>query len=195
LAPESVDDVLEDVRRVGELVDEQVLAAEIVDAARRALDELEAATRGLDRVDVYWEWWPNPPISPGDTGWTREVIAIAGGRNVFDDREGQSVEVSLDEIEKADPDAIAVCWQGTLGPVQSAEKFARRESFESLRAVENDRVLVRPEALHGRPGPRLVEGAIDLAAHLHPDAYERPAPYASVPGAIKDRLPLGDALP
>jgi iron complex transport system substrate-binding protein len=173
-------------------VDRPGRARRLAQACEAAIEDVRTRTEGLDPVRVYWEWWPNPPYTPGAEGWTSEAIRVAGGENVFDGHAEQSVEVNLEDVRAADPDAIVLCWQGTLAPVQSVDKLVDRDGWDGLRAVQNGRVIERPEALHGRPGPRIVEGIVELAHELPPELGEKPEPYAWAPDGIKDRLPLTD---
>lgn len=193
LAPTSLDDILDDVHRVGEAMAVPERAHALVDAMRGGLREIRGSLGEPEPVTVYWEWWPDPAIAPGGGGWMDEVIERAGGRNVFADADAQSLEVDLGEVQAADPDAVGLCWQGTLHAKQSAERFCQRDdrAWGGLRAAREGRVHPFPEALYGRPGPRIVEGVRRLAATLHPDRAQRlPDPYAWVPDDLKGKLPL-----
>jgi iron complex transport system substrate-binding protein len=193
LAPTTIEDVLDDVQTVAEALDVPERGARLAEAMQAGLAAVDDGLGEVEPVDVYWEWWPNPPITPGAGGWMDEVIARAGGRNVFGDREEQSLEVSRAEVEAADPDVVGLCWQGTLAGKESLELLAKRDegAWSDLRAVEAGRVQPFPEALYGRPGPRLVEGIRGLAAELHPERADKlPQAWAWVPNDLKGKLPL-----
>lgn len=193
LAPKTLDEVLEDIRRIGQALDAETRADALIRAMQAERERLADLTAEREAREVYWEWWPKPPIAAGGPGWMTEVIARAGGANILADREEESPKVTRKEIAKHDPDAIALCWQGSLQPVQSAERFKEREGWETLTAAQAGRILEMPEELYGRPGPRLLEGIRHLASQLHPDLEEDLGqPYAWVPDEIRDEL--GDAL-
>lgn len=195
LAPTSLTEVREDVRRVARALAVPERGRRLAEAMREGVSAVEAALEGVEARTVYWEWWPDPPIAPGAGGWMDEVLRRAGGRNAFGDREAQSLEVTREEVTRARPEAIALCWQGALHPVQSVERLRERDkgAWTELDAVRRGRVLLRPEALYGRPGPRLVEGIRQLAGLLHPDrSGELPEPYAWLPDDLKDPLPLSE---
>ena len=47
----------------------------------------------------------------------------------------------------------------------------KRPGWSSLKAVQDERILVLEEALYCRPSPLLLKGAVKLAKILHPDEY------------------------
>jgi iron complex transport system substrate-binding protein len=193
LAPSSLAEIRGDVREVGEALGVPERGERIARGMLAHVEAVEAALEGVETVDVYWEWWPRPAYTPGNRGWTHEVIERAGGRNVFGDRDEQSLAVDLSEVREADPYVVALCWQGTLHSEQSRERFLEREegAWGRLEAAQAGRILLMEEALFGRPGPRIVEGLRKLAAQLHPDRRdELPEAYAWVPDGLKDRLSL-----
>lgn len=193
LAPTSLDEVQADIVRIGEALGVPERAERLVEAVQQGLEEVREALASVEPVRVYWEWWPDPPITAGAGGWTTEVVELAGGENVFADRPEHSLETSLDEIQEREPGAVCLCWQGALHQRQSVERFLERDGgrWGQLEAAQAGRIHERPEAVHGRPGPRLVEGARQLAAELHPDRADRlPDAYAWLPDALKDPLPL-----
>lgn len=193
LAPKTLGEVIADIRRIGQALDAEARAEALIAAMEAELDRLGSLTADLKVRDVYWEWWPKPPIAAGGPGWMTEVIAHAGGTNILADREEESPKVTLEQIAQHDPDAVALCWQGSLQAVQSAERFKRREGWDTLAAAQASRILEMPEELYGRPGPRLLEGIRHLAVQLHPElegTLDRP--YAWVADEIREDL--GDAL-
>ncbi len=193
LAPKTLDEVLEDIGRIGQAIDAKAEADRLIDAMAGELDRLDDITSEVQAVGVYWEWWPKPPIAAGGPGWMTEVIDHAGGTNVLADVEEESPKVTLEQVVEAAPDVIALCWQGSLQPVQSPERFLKRVGWEKLEAAQHERILEMPEELYGRPGPRLVEGIRHLALQLHPELEdELGEAYAWLPDEIRETL--GDAL-
>lgn len=193
LAPTSLEDIQVDVQRVADLMGVPLRGDELAEAMEEGIEAIEARLEGVDRVDVYWEWWPDPPITPGSGGWMDEVIARAGGRNVYHHRDEQSLETDLEDLRAQAPDFVGLCWQGTLHAKQSIERLVDRDegAWGDLDAVRKGRVDTFEEALYGRPGPRIVEGTRTLAAALHPSrADQLPDPYAWLPDALKDPLAL-----
>jgi iron complex transport system substrate-binding protein len=169
VAPVGLESVFDNIRRLGEATDRQQHAADLVD---RLQGRLEAVRRRVatvaERPRVYWEWWPQPLVAAAGKSWMTTIIAMAGGDNVFADREEESAKVQLEEVLVRRPDVILACWCGARTP-PTAERVAARPGWESATAVQSGRVHVLPEAYFARPGPRLADGLELLAAVLHPE--------------------------
>jgi iron complex transport system substrate-binding protein len=102
-------------------------------------------------------------FTPGQACWSNELIALAGGRNVFAGRPGQSMEIPPEAVAAADPDVIIVAWCGVPFDKLNVDRVLRREGLESVSAVRSRRVYAVDESLLGRPGPRVIEGIEHIA--------------------------------
>ena len=158
LAPQRIEDILTDIGRVGAALGIPERAAALVAGLRARLEALRRASAGRAPVPVYLEWWPKPMFTPGAGCWSNELIALAGGRNVFAGLEGQSREIAPAELAEADPEVIFVSWCGVPFAKLNPERVLSREGLEGVRAVRERRVYPIDESLLGRPGPRVIEG-------------------------------------
>ncbi|MEX2355448.1 MAG: cobalamin-binding protein [Thermaerobacterales bacterium] len=129
--------------------------------------EVEKLRAGRPPVNLFWEWWPKPLITPGRQSWINDVCRIAGARNIFEDLDAASQPVESETVVARSPDAVVLCWCGTLQPMMDPERVRQRPGWAGLAAVRDDRIFALPEELFGRPGPRLVEGAEILAGILY----------------------------
>lgn len=165
LAPRSVDDVLAEIGALGERLGVPEAAASVrerMEAERRAL----LAGRPAELVPVYLEWWPRPMFSPAAECYSNELVALAGGRNVFAGRPGSSVEVTAAEVVAAAPAVCFVSWCGVAAEKLDPENLIRRPGLEGLAAAKAGRVYALDEAFAGRPGPRMLEAARIMAAAI-----------------------------
>lgn len=165
LAPRSLADVLDDLRRVGERLGVPERAA----AAARAMQaEAEALRQARPAVPVriYLEWWPRPMFSPGRDTYADELVALAGGVNVFGDRPGASVRIEPEELVRADPELCFVSWCGVEEHKLDPEGLGARPGLEALPAARAGRVYALDERFSGRPGPRMLEAARRMAAAI-----------------------------
>ncbi len=148
-------DVYEDIVRIAEALGVPERGAQLC-AAMRA--EMPAVTPKAARPAVLVEWWPKPVIAPTRDSWATDLIELAGGRNPFGDRAGKSTPLQTADILQAAPDAIVMSWCGVPLAKYRSEVVRRREGWEALAAVREERIHAVSEAFLGRPGPRLVEG-------------------------------------
>ncbi len=164
-APRRFADVLGDLERVGRALGVSPKAAEVVASLRAEVERL-AATRPAVPARVYLEWWPRPMFTPGRDCYSNEIIALAGGVNVFAERPGSSVEITAGDLVAADPDVCFVSWCGVSEDKLDPDNLVRREGLADLRAVRAGRVFKLDERYSGRPGPRLLEAARRIRAAI-----------------------------
>lgn len=162
-APRSVADVIGDLQRLGVALDVDPNGA--IDGMRAEVDALREAAPAVP-VPVYLEWWPRPMFTPGRLCFSNELIALAGGRNVFGDRDGASVEIDADALVAADPDVCFVSWCGVAASKLDPASVGKRVGLEGLRAVREGRVFALDERFSGRPGPRMLEAARRMRAAI-----------------------------
>jgi iron complex transport system substrate-binding protein len=172
LAPDTLDDVWGDLRRVGEAVGAR-------QAAERAVDRLQtqmraiAAGRGASarRPSVAAIEWIDPLMAAGN--WVPELIAIAGGEPLFAAAGQHSPWLEWDALVAADPDVIVVMPCGYQIPqtLNDLAPLVGRDGWCDLSAVRGGRVFVADgHHFFNRPGPRLVESARIIAEVIDDDA-------------------------
>jgi iron complex transport system substrate-binding protein len=166
LAPQSLADIRADILRVGAALGRAERAREVIAGMDAQLAELGRQTAGRAPVPVYLEWWPKPMFSPGGACWTNELIERARGVNVFRERAGQSGEVQVEDVVRANPEVILVAWCGVPFDKLNVQRVLERPGLERVRAVRSGRVVAIDECLLGRPGPRVAEGARHIARAL-----------------------------
>ncbi|MCR9166121.1 MAG: helical backbone metal receptor [Nannocystaceae bacterium] len=165
LAPRSLADVRADIRRAAQALG----LGEIGEAVAGDMEAQEAALRAAcsgEPTPVYLEWWPKPMFTPGQDCYSNELISLAGGRNVFGDRPGSSLEVQAAEVVAADPAVCFVSWCGVAHDKLDPRNLIERPGFEALPAALQGRVYRLDEAFSGRPGPRMLEAARRMAAAI-----------------------------
>ena len=148
-------DVYTDIRRIAEALGVPERGAALCAEMQAAMPAVAASSR---RPSVLVEWWPKPVIAPTRDSWVTDLIELAGGCNPFAARAGKSTPLTDAEIIEAAPDAIVMSWCGVPLAKYRSEVVRRREGWDALAAVRDNRIHAVTEAYLGRPGPRLVEG-------------------------------------
>lgn len=154
LDPVSVPEVLSDIRRLGAVLGLESRAAKVACQLQAELVSLRAEFPRPPRVVV--EWWPRPIIAATRESWVTDLLAGLGAVNALADRPGRSAPLTLEEVRTARPDLIVCSWCGA--------KKLRPEVIEA-RGLGVPVIAVHESGL-GRPGPRLIEGARQIAAAL-----------------------------
>jgi iron complex transport system substrate-binding protein len=168
LDPQSVDDIFENIRSLGMIAGVPERAANLNESLKKRIDQVKRRTSGKSKKKIYWEWWPRPLITPGRLNWLTEVSAIAGGENIFADRDASSVTVSPEEVIQKQPDVIIAVWCGIHKDKVDPRKIASREGWHDIPAVKNGHIWVLEEGMYCRPSPRLIDGLEELAERIHP---------------------------
>lgn len=175
---QTIADVRSHLRRLGSLTGYAERAESLVSSLDEDLAEVRAAVRGREPVDVYYSVWHDPPQTTGPGTFIDEVIAHAGGRNVFGDAPRPWPRVSLEAIVLRDPDALVISLHAG-GLSSDAAPWLGGPGWRELRAVRAGRYLLVDGDLFNRPGPRVAEAARLMARFLHggdgPLAHRAPA--------------------
>ncbi|MFO7587979.1 MAG: helical backbone metal receptor [Gemmatimonadota bacterium] len=163
---DDLDDLDRNLLRLGLLLGRQEEARALRERIRAELEAVRAATEGLPRVSVYYDVaWP-PAITIGSGSYLDDLIAIAGGRNVFGDVAAPSPRVALEAIVLRDPDLILV---PSGAAAAGATKPSARPGWRAVGAVGRGDVRAVDAGLLHRLGPRVGAAARFLAAVLHPE--------------------------
>ncbi len=170
LAPYALGDVLDDLKRVavalGAVERGELLAAHL----RARMDAIASRTAAAPvRPSVAIIEWIDPLMAAGN--WMPELVAMAGGENLFGAAGEHSPWLSLDELAAKDPDLIVVspCGFAIARTLQELPLLERDPRWRSLRAVRDRRVFVADgNQYFNRPGPRIAESLEILAEIIHP---------------------------
>jgi iron complex transport system substrate-binding protein len=178
LDPQTLGEVLGDVRRLAQATDSKDAGVELVQDTARRIDRVRLAVRAAEPVTVAALEWLDPVFVAGH--WTPQLIEYAGGVDVLGLPGEHSEQRTWDEVRAAAPDVVVVmpCGYHADRALEEAEAYADELASVGARRV----VAVDAAALFSRPGPRLIEGLEVLAHVLHPDRLpEAPAPVHEVP--------------
>lgn len=133
----------------------------VADSVQRTLDAVRARTRGRAAVRVVWPLWERPLMVVGQGSYLDELLAIAGGINVFHDLLPPSPTVSVEEVARRNPDAIMVGEQREL-------RLREAPAWRAVAAARDGRFVRVDGTLTGRPSVNLGMAAVALARALHP---------------------------
>jgi iron complex transport system substrate-binding protein len=157
--------ILDMIRMVGAIVGAGDRAAALAGAMEARLAQARQRAAGLPRrPKVFFEEWDEPLIS--GIGWVSELVATAGGDDIFPDRARQAAAkdriVSTDEVIAAAPDIIIGSW---CGKKFSPGKVRARPGFAAVPAVANDQLHEIKSSIILQPGPAaLTDGLSALQA-------------------------------
>jgi iron complex transport system substrate-binding protein len=178
LAPNALEDVFADIDRVAAALGLEAQGRALTAGMRQRVDAVARRARTLSaRPRVAAIEWIEPLMAAGN--WVPELIALAGGKNLFGAAGKHSPWMEWRDLVAADPDIILVtpCGFDIARSTREMTALTARPEWHDLRAVQSGSVFVADgNQYFNRPGPRLVDSLEILAELLHPDAF--PARHA-----------------
>ncbi|MDB4882673.1 MAG: ABC-type transporter, periplasmic subunit, partial [Gemmatimonadetes bacterium] len=93
-------------RALGALTGDTLAARETVDSVSATLERVRAATTALPRPTVFWPLYDQPLLAVGSGSYLDELIAIAGGTNVYGFMTAPSPRITLEDLVQRDPQVI-----------------------------------------------------------------------------------------
>ena len=161
----SVAGILDYVRRLGALVGATEKANIYAEDLQRGLDAVAAEAAALPRrPKVYFEEWDEPQIT--GIRWVSELVAIAGGDDVFPERAASSLAKGRiledpDEVIRRAPDLILGSW---CGKKFRPDKVVARPGWDAIPAVRDGALHEIKSPIILQPGPAaLTEGVRAIA--------------------------------
>lgn len=166
LAPHSLEDVIEDVERIGTALGVASRGITFAGSLRNRLAAIRNSSIGRSRPRIACLEWLTPLYVGGH--WVPEMVEAAGGVDVLGHRGQPSRQVTMDEVRAAAPDIIILMPCG----------FSLARTISELMALcRNDRAWARllcsvsktygvdAGSYFSRPGPRLADG-VELMAEI-----------------------------
>jgi iron complex transport system substrate-binding protein len=173
LMPNSLADVWADIERVAEALECPDRGADLNRRLQQRMHAIADKARTLPRrPTVACVEWIEPLMAAGN--WMPELVALAGGVNLFGAAGQHSPWMTWGELVAADPEVIFIspCGFDIARTLEEVSLFQARPEWPRLRAVRDSRVVVADgNAFFNRPGPRLVESLEILAEFLHPETF------------------------
>jgi iron complex transport system substrate-binding protein len=163
-----LDDLLNDIRRVGEITDTEVEAQVLTSEMESRIQAVTDQTEQLEqRPRVFYIIWHDPLWTAGSGTFIHELIEKGGGVNSCKNITGYTT-ISIEEVIARDPEIIiSSVWSydwaiNATGPLASTN------------ASQTDRIFTCDDNLVQRPGPRLAEGLEWFAHFIQPEIFEEP---------------------
>ena len=172
LHPQSLEDVFDDLMRIGRRCGKEQYAELKVSEYRQRIANVQCKLSHLrdeDHPRTTIIEWIDPLMLAGN--WIPELLRLAGGQGPIEEAAGKSVVATWDAVIAFAPEVMVLCPCGFDVPriCREAQQMKQWPSFTSLPAVGNQRsYAIDGNAYFNRSGPRLVESLEILAHLLHP---------------------------
>jgi iron complex transport system substrate-binding protein len=163
---ETLDESIAAIELVARFTGDESEGRKLATAVRARLDAVAGRVRALPRVRTLFSIQTDPIIAAGRDTLPSQIMELAGGRNVVEAVRYPRLDVEA--VAAAKPEMILQARMDLAsGAAHDEDAFWKR--WPSIPAVAAGRVVVLPDDLTLRPGPRVADAAEELAAILHRD--------------------------
>ena len=189
LHPQTLAGVWDDIREIGKATRRLAEADRLATNLAQCVARIEAlVSAASERPRVACLEWLDPIYVGGH--WVPEMVAGAGGIDVFGEPGKPSFRVSAEQVVEARPDIIIVMQCG-YGAERNRAEYRRTKfppGWSEIPAVRSGRVFaVDANSYFSRSGPRLADGVAILARLFHPECAVPEIPADAVASVFEER--------
>lgn len=174
LEPNTLADIWTDIQNVADALGAAERGAKLVGDLRARMAAIETKSGEADgRPSIACVEWIDPLMAGGN--WIPELVALAGGEDVFGAAGKPSPWITWEALCDQDPDVILIlpCGYDIRRSRSEMTTLTSRPDWPELGAVDGGRVFIADgNQYFNRPGPRLAESLEILAELLHPDLFD-----------------------
>ncbi|TMN23301.1 ABC transporter substrate-binding protein [Lentibacillus cibarius] len=170
---QQIEETYEAVEQIGQVTGTQEKAEAIISNMKEEFAALREKTDEIsdeERKSVFFEVAPAPDIfTAGQHTFFNDLLQLVNADNAAKEQDGW-VRIDPESIVELNPDVIIT----TYGHYENdpVEQIMNRDGWGDMTAVEKEQVYDVQSDLVSRPGPRLVEGAKEIAEVVYPELFE-----------------------
>jgi iron complex transport system substrate-binding protein len=165
-SPQSVEGVFDQMRLLGQVTGHADDAEQLIDGMREGIDAITANLTDVQQGPrVFHEIGPEL-FTASDEDFVGDLYTILKAQNIATGA-GPFPQLTEEAVIAADPEVIILADMPAVTP----DEVKARPGWDSVSAVQNDRVFAVDPDLVSRQGPRLVDGLEELARLLYPERF------------------------
>jgi iron complex transport system substrate-binding protein len=173
-SPADIAGVMSNIMTVGKATGAEDNATALVNSLNSQIDAITAKIEAahLPKPKVYYETWYDSSgiMTIGSTCWLNDVIAKAGGVNIFANETEAYPTVSSETIVQNNPDIILIPTSMGSG-VFDPNAIRARAGWNTVNAIKNDKIISLDGDMFQEVGPRVAEQVQAVAQALYPDLF------------------------
>lgn len=184
LYPESFDEFPDYMSKLGLLVGKEEKAAELLAGFNQTLADISQRTASVsEKQTVFFESTEANIRTVSPASMPARAIAFAGGINLAQDAkpitEGSSIAPFGAEkvLENADNIDVYISQRGAMNAGGNLKSIHERPGYDTIKAIQNDRVYLINEKLLSSPTFRYVKGVHEVARFLYPELMDSITSY------------------
>lgn len=174
LNPSTVQDVIDDVVRIGDAANRSTEGHRLATHLRGRLDAVHTRIQDIThRPRVVCIEWLSPLYVAGH--WVPEMVQLAGGQDVLAQPGSSSRVVTWEEVLAAAPEVLILMPCGFSVErtyTELCQMMQQPDQWRLSSDLAQRTFLVDASSYFSRPGPRLIDGIELLATLLHPSDHD-----------------------
>lgn len=161
---------IEEIGTITGAIDEAEAIIQEMKDGFKELEEQASTIKEEDRKSVFMEISPEPEIfTGGNNTFVQALLDIIQADNAAETHDGWLM-LDPETIVELNPDVIITTYGYYTEDAEDA--VLSRQGWDSVTAIENKEVYDLHADLVNRPGPRLVDGAKELAKIVYPEVFK-----------------------
>ncbi len=170
LNPKTMDDILENIRLVGNITGNDDTAESLIADMTLQISDITVMTEDIPnsrKPRVLYIVWHEPMYAAGAGSYPDDLIQMAGGKNIIE-AEGWPV-ISIEDVVDKNPQIIICSGMGG-GSYTIMEAITGNQVLAQTDAVKNNKVypVDDPNTIE-LAGPRIVQGLAELHGYIAPE--------------------------
>jgi iron complex transport system substrate-binding protein len=172
LDPHTVEDILASVMIVAKRIGKENEGQKLVESLKKRINFVKNKNVKT-RPSVLCIEWVEPFFTSGH--WVPQMVEFVGGTNLISQTGQHSRKMTIDEVQKADPDFIVMmpCGFDTKRTVsECTTTLQKNPKWKALSAIKNGKLYaVDANSYFSKPSIRTITGMEILAKIIHPEEF------------------------
>lgn len=168
----SFEETYENITLIGQVTNKEKEAKAIVKDMKEKVVTIQEKIKEADvpKRSVFVEASDAPDIyTAGKNTYMQEMITLIDATNIAENGGEGWFKMDAESIVKQNPDVIIATYDYVPNIV---EKIKKRDGFDSVTAIKENRVVQVDEDTTSRTGPRLADGLEEIAKAVYPEAFK-----------------------
>lgn len=163
-APKTLADIYADIAVIAGAMGVPRRGAQSIKKMQQQIDKVRRKMQKKRRPRVFCEEWGKPLIA--SQPWVAELVEAAGGEFVG----VPGKQISAEAVLAENPDVLVASWCGA-GDRVPLERIVKGRMWDTMPAVNNERVYCIRDEFLNTPAPTLIDGLHALASAIHPQDF------------------------
>ncbi len=154
--PKTVEQIFEIIQSIGNHLGAEDRASALISSLRKRVEFIKERTQIKKKKpppSVFFELSDEPLITVSGKIWIGDMIRLAGGTNIFENRSEAFPVVQLTEVKAHNPDVMIVA---VVKP-EDVGKVYRRDGWGEMKALKEGRISGVDANIAEKPTPRAID--------------------------------------